>query len=246
MKKTLLAALAIAGFAVISNAGAQTGFTTGDTFLGVYGVNGASSSSYVVDLGNLQNGFTSFSLNMSSVPAANWYGNANYSIGIIGSDDNSYNAVVGLSASAFNNYNATIIGGMANINSAYDNIAAASSSGNVVTSSINDNNGVTHYTYLYPNANSGSFQSADLNGYGVLSGPLAAPVTAGGASGNLYLYSYNNDLGQADPGVKIGTYSMNNGTGVLTVNSVPEPTTYALFGFGALLLVIAYRRRTNA
>lgn len=246
MKKTLLAALAIAGFAVISNAGAQTGFTTGDTFLGVYGVNGASSSSYVVDLGNLQNGFTSFTLNMSSVPAASWYSNANYSIGIIGSDDNTYNAVVGLSAAAFNNYNTTIIGGMASINSAYDNIAVASGYGNVTTSSIKDNNNVTHYTYLYPNANSGSFQSADLNGYGILSGPLAAPVTADGASGSLYLYSYNNNLGQADPAVKIGTYSMDNSTGVLTINSVPEPSTYALLGFGALLLIIAYRRTSNA
>jgi hypothetical protein len=31
-----------------------------------------------------------------------------------------------------------------------------------------------------------------------------------------------------------------------TLSSVPEPSTYALFGFASLLLIIAYRRRSNA
>jgi hypothetical protein len=30
------------------------------------------------------------------------------------------------------------------------------------------------------------------------------------------------------------------------ISAVPEPATYALFGFGALLMVIAYRRKANA
>ena len=30
------------------------------------------------------------------------------------------------------------------------------------------------------------------------------------------------------------------------ISSVPEPSTYALLGFGALLLVIAYRRKANS
>jgi hypothetical protein len=31
-----------------------------------------------------------------------------------------------------------------------------------------------------------------------------------------------------------------------TLSNVPEPSTYALFGFASLLLIVAYRRRTNA
>jgi hypothetical protein len=33
-------------------------------------------------------------------------------------------------------------------------------------------------------------------------------------------------------------------SGVISV--VPEPSTYALFGFGALLLIVAYRRKAKA
>ena len=32
-------------------------------------------------------------------------------------------------------------------------------------------------------------------------------------------------------------------TGLFSVTSVPEPSTYALFGLGAMALVIAYRRK---
>ena len=34
-----------------------------------------------------------------------------------------------------------------------------------------------------------------------------------------------------------------NGATAATVTSVPEPSTYALFGLGALALVVAYRRK---
>jgi hypothetical protein len=44
---------------------------------------------------------------------------------------------------------------------------------------------------------------------------------------------------------KIYTLNFNSGI-VSSVAAVPEPSTYALFGFGALLLVIAYRRKMTA
>ena len=66
---------------------------------------------------------------------------------------------------------------------------------------------------------------------------------------------YNQSL-TAGTGTVLDIYSADSTTsskiGGLTVDSsgnissVPEPSTYALLGFGALLLVIAYRRKANA
>jgi hypothetical protein len=39
------------------------------------------------------------------------------------------------------------------------------------------------------------------------------------------------------------TYQFNEDTGRLTVEAVPEPSTYALFGLGAMALIIAFRRK---
>ncbi len=43
---------------------------------------------------------------------------------------------------------------------------------------------------------------------------------------------------------QVGVFNLSSG-GLLTYNAVPEPGTYALFGLGALLLVIAVRRKSH-
>jgi hypothetical protein len=57
--------------------------------------------------------------------------------------------------------------------------------------------------------------------------------------------------GNLTDGVTFYNMDWNNGrnsdpVSVTTLSGVPEPSTYVLFGLGALLLIIAYRRRSNA
>jgi hypothetical protein len=78
---------------------------------------------------------------------------------------------------------------------------------------------------------SGNFDSVTINlaGYGVLS------------------MQYNTVL-EAPNAWVVGTtgyesWQFNQATGVLSSQAIPEPSTYVLCGLGALVLVIAYRRR---
>ena len=51
---------------------------------------------------------------------------------------------------------------------------------------------------------------------------------------------YSTSLGNLEFSSAYGTYSPN---ATFSTTAVPEPSTYALFGFGALALVVAYRRK---
>lgn len=65
-------------------------------------------------------------------------------------------------------------------------------------------------------------------------------VNIGSSALSRYLYNYDS----SGTPTLLGTLALNSGNGVFTYTAaVPEPSTYALFGFGALLLVIAYRRK---
>ena len=63
-----------------------------------------------------------------------------------------------------------------------------------------------------------------------------ATVVVGGS----YLSGTGNLWSGSENGV---TYQFNDSTGKLTVQAVPEPSTWALLGLGALGMLIAYRRR---
>jgi hypothetical protein len=58
---------------------------------------------------------------------------------------------------------------------------------------------------------------------------------------SLLLDAYGNESGTALAGASF-TISQ-NGQDVTLTYTVPEPSTYVLFGLGALALVITYRRR---
>jgi hypothetical protein len=74
--------------------------------------------------------------------------------------------------------------------------------------------------------------------------------TISGAPFDYFMSSLEGNLGEGvtfyslDPANGVGSDATPVAGG--TLSSVPEPSTYALFGFASLLLIIAYRRRTNA
>ncbi len=90
---------------------------------------------------------------------------------------------------------------------------------------------------LTPRANGGSADFYNLSGDVLSTSPNNPNQKYGGVAAMYYM----NRSGGATYG---GTYGV--GASPATVappSSVPEPSTYALFGIGALALVIAYRRK---
>jgi hypothetical protein len=61
---------------------------------------------------------------------------------------------------------------------------------------------------------------------------------------NLALYSAGRNVNSGAFASTGYTISVNS-SGALSVSAVPEPSTYALFGFGSLLLIVAYRRSSG-
>jgi len=56
--------------------------------------------------------------------------------------------------------------------------------------------------------------------------------------------SYLSDANGLWSGINAGvTYQFNEATGILAVQAVPEPSTYALLGLGALGMLVVLRRR---
>jgi hypothetical protein len=61
--------------------------------------------------------------------------------------------------------------------------------------------------------------------------------------GSSYLTDVNGIWSGSNDGV---TYQFSDATGKLTVQAVPEPSTYVLFCIGALALAVAYRWKKSA
>jgi hypothetical protein len=76
----------------------------------------------------------------------------------------------------------------------------------------------------------------------VLSGDVWASsgVTIGNSTLSRYLYNYDVD-GKA---TLLGSFSLNAVNGSFSYMAIPEPSTYALMGLGALLFIIVLRRKT--
>jgi hypothetical protein len=85
------------------------------------------------------------------------------------------------------------------------------------------------------------YNSQGASAYGFYSGTLETQV--GNVLNVNTIYDSGTGLNNGYVGANIGTLSLGS-DGSVNFNTVPEPSTYALFGFGALLLVIAYRRKT--
>ena len=88
---------------------------------------------------------------------------------------------------------------------------------------------------IFSYSNGGSWNSAQNFFSVVLTGlyPGTMAYTSAGTT-----WSWQSTFGNETDSV-----SLNMTTGVLTMTAVPEPSTYALFGLGALTLAVAYGRR---
>ena len=265
MKKTLLtAAIALTGLAAFSSAQAQSTYTPGDAYLYFLAQSGTGSSKNVqIDLGDLtSSSFTSFNFSASALSSilgttygSNWYTLNTVSWGLIGSANiNAVDAAtipylgVTMGVTGANFSSSTYdVNALYTIGSTLDSMNIAGQSQSATTSTILDNNGVSHFYSIYDNGISGSASSQDANGFGSLSGALSGAVTV--FTNNAIQFYAVADDGSGTPVAstvtQTGTFAV-NGAGAISVSAVPEPSTYVLFGLGALALMIVYRRHTNA
>ena len=242
MKKHLLALLIAAGAISTASTQAQVANANpGDVILAFE--NASINKEYLVDLGagsNLAN-FQSINVgtDLATVFGSNWYNDQNLQFGLFG----------------INTAKSAVWASTASGNNAFP----IKSAGALSTTS-------THFTAIIGNFN------ADLaNGQGLTTGVLMnigsgsdkgystffgnnPTATAGsafavynqslmtGINGTLDVFQTGNSAGSS-----VALFSSAAGSALqidATGQVIPEPTTYALMGLGALFLVIAYRRKT--
>jgi|GEM_PF-1953795 len=252
MKKTLLAALALAGIAAYSNAEAQsfgsiTAPGTQDVFLGVEDSSGGTQANLVINLGNWSNinslNGTSISSDLSQVFGSSYGSNASLSYGIFGALGAGFEvsaASTGAFGSGTDGQNAPNKEwslspqgtALANFRTQVRSAAAGS-----LASSGTTLNGV--YMSSGDSTSWSAYASGSRSVFG--DGNWGSIETGLGSALDMYVVvagNPNQNGAYINQQVTLGA----NGT----INVVPEPSTYALFGFGALLLVIAYRRKCNS
>jgi PEP-CTERM motif len=240
MKKTLLALLALAGFASANNASAQSAYVDGDTLLVFRAGGGTGASKNVqIDLGNLGTaGFSTINLDLSSPSSilgltygSGWASRNDLYYGLVGANSTDLSTTFGVKHGF--SAPALTFPDLASIQPGVANAVLAGAMGNAGQGTV----GGLAYT-IYDINNSGSFSAADDGGFGTtFSGSITTWIT-----GQFDIYQYGTDLNNLVVNTPVQTGTASIASGVVTVQSVPEPSTYALLGFGALLLVVAYRR----
>lgn len=241
MKKILLNSVIAAGLALVSASAQSFTYNSGDALL-VFKSSGGTGATQdlVIKLGSLADGFSSFTIDqsgnnslLSSVYGSDWYTSGNVAFGLLASNDDTLKFTLARSVAP----TAGIKGQYLNtINANVGQIDAAAQNGGTFTD-ITNSLGNTFETAYFSETLSGSVTIEDSIGWGY----YGAAVVTTSTPKSIYTYTYTS-LNGIDTPSELGSVSINNG--VISVTSVPEPSTYALMGLAALLLVIAYRRKS--
>jgi hypothetical protein len=246
MKKTLLAAIALTGLVGFTSAQAQlktsngqydandysSTVAQGDLILGIQKTLGTGNS-LMVDLGSFANLSSLGTLNLSSDLTAAGFSNfgSTLQFGVFGiasgtvyATTSLYNAYANLSTAGQNTLN-------------YSGLVGPSQ----VFSGMEDAGQTTPSGVFIGNSDTQSWAYQQVIGFGAgIYGNSALNVAIGS---DAYLSAATANIAGTGFGSIVGKFNIDN-SGVLTYTAVPEPSTYALMGFGALLLVIAYRRKS--
>jgi hypothetical protein len=259
-----LAALALASLAALAQtANAQNVSTsTGDLILGVYQTNNAATGygkTYEVDLGSLQNFNSNSTIDLGSrvsitdlntifggsLSSTSWV--------VVGSSNTSQFTLNTPSATVFNN---AVLITDTNIPGTYSHSGLSGSGvaptigGDITTLGQSTQTANSVYaSILSENAPNGLTAS---NNFSIASSGTAVSANIAFANtGNFYLLDPASNLANATRGqtYALGDFQFVGGTDFTfnpqAIQAVPEPSTYALLGLGALVLVLA-RRRTRA
>lgn len=253
MRKTLLLLSIIGGFA---SANAAT-YTLSDAaiddrlYLGFFADDAVSTKSVLINLGTSADVFSGFTLDFSSASSAlsstygtNWFNNSDVRWGLIG-----YDGAYGENGSAY----ASRQSGSALLRSAggtyldeegyyslLDNVQSlipAHTAGAATLSTIVGSSGNTHGVSVVDNS------SVTFSGVADAKFGSFTAVPYGQVINGLNIQQFTLDGSQYKTTFDGNFAVITQTNGTITI--VPEPTTYALLGLGALMLILAYRRRVS-
>ena len=240
MKKTLLT-LTLLLTGLFSAKASSFAPTNGDLFLGFEASAGTgASTNYVVDLGaaaNLASVNLHIATDLSSIYGTNWYSRTDLYYGIIagvspaanGDPNNTLYASVTSGGAAWQSATTQhptvqqVNGLLAQMSTDINNNQLGSASNSVLMAT--SEGGSWSFYSTYGSTSFGAFPGSIETGMGT-SLDIYRLVPANGTDGTLF-----------------ETISLSS-TGL--ISAVPEPGTYALFGLGTLVLLIAARRRQIA
>ena len=235
-KVVLIAATAL--LAISAAQAAPSNWQSGDILLGFRAFGGTGTDKNVlIDIGtaaNLGSLNVSLGTDLGATFGANWYSRTDIYWGAFGADNNK-NLWASIASGStpwvgLGNGNSTPKGTLFNAGSRYNSDISYGNYGSVAVLEATSDATQLWEGYLPNNfqftgsLNNGTFEAATPNNLDIIS------VLAGTANRNV-------------SGTVAATIQIDS-NGV--VSAVPEPSTYALLGFGALLLIVAYRRKANA
>ena len=259
---TTVAAMAIAAAFATTSAHAQV---AGDVILGFEEPgSGGSSNVYEVDLGSISQFSTSQTFDLSSSDlstefGSGWASSSLLQFGLIGDTESSSSLSLGSGTLAaktiitsWNTFatapteKSSQTTAASYIQSLYNDVgnatpsAGSTSSLPAVDTTVTDSSGFAYFNKTDHNFAFGTgYATSDLdyNSDGSTSAPTSAVLD---------LYEVAQTSSGTAPGTLLGTFSLaGNGNLTYSPEAVPEPSSYALVGFGALVLVWNLRRRNH-